>query len=111
MDNIFQFILNTVLILLGKFINIVTLPLLRILEHFIPNINFFINLAKDFLDNYIFNSIHFGKMLLVNILNINHTVFDFVVISVAIMAYIMFATLTIKLVYHAWRIFHGTENY
>lgn len=110
MDNIFSYIFNILMTLLAKFINIITTPVVIILNKYIPDTSYLITTAKDFLSSFVFPSVRFGKMLIVNIFNINHTIFDFALTSLVVMIYIKFALLGVRLVYNAWRIFQGSQD-
>lgn len=107
MSNIVSSIFNFQIGVVSTVLNIITTPFLNFIKDKIPNFDSFINMVQSFINQYIFNSLQFCKMVFINLTSVNHNIFNIFIVSIGIFIAFTFLIYAIKLFYNIWLIFTG----
>lgn len=102
LNNILIWFFGVVTSFFSNIINIVTTPIMTILRNSIPNFDSYFNTLSNFINNYIFTALKFGKMAIVNTLKIDHNIFNICVLIFSLGFAVFLATRSLKLISNIW---------
>lgn len=70
-NTLLQFIINIILTVVKVFLNIILLPITLLVNGLFPGVGDFIHYLYDFLDQYLFDGLRFGREVILNITGLN----------------------------------------